>query len=58
MTNAPTTIGVGATRTYFGAACAPDGGDNAWAYFNGKLDDIRIYNRALSQSEITYLATH
>ena len=26
--------------------------------FNGKLDDIRIYNRALSQSEVTYLATH
>jgi hypothetical protein len=26
--------------------------------FNGKLDDIRIYNRALSQSEISYLATH
>jgi len=25
---------------------------------NGKLDDIRIYNRALNQSEITYLATH
>jgi len=27
-------------------------------FFNGKLDDIRIYNRALSQEEITYLATH
>jgi len=26
--------------------------------FVGKLDDIRIYNRALAQSEITYLATH
>jgi len=26
--------------------------------FYGKLDDIRIYNRALSQSEITYLASH
>ena len=26
--------------------------------FIGNLDDIRIYNRALSQSEITYLATH
>jgi hypothetical protein len=24
----------------------------------GKLDDIRIYNRALTQQEITYLATH
>jgi hypothetical protein len=27
-------------------------------FFNGKLDDIRIYNRALTQDEITYLATH
>lgn len=26
--------------------------------FKGCLDDIRIYNRALSQSEVTYLATH
>jgi hypothetical protein len=30
----------------------------AYDAFNGKLDDIRIYNRALSQEEITYLATH
>lgn len=27
-------------------------------YLTGKLDDIRIYNRALTQAEITYLATH
>ena len=27
-------------------------------YFIGKIDDIRFYNRALSQSEVTYLATH
>ena len=26
--------------------------------FTGRIDDIRIYNRALTQSEITYLATH
>ena len=26
--------------------------------FNGNLDDIRIYNRTLTQSEVTYLATH
>jgi hypothetical protein len=25
---------------------------------NGKIDDIRIYNRALSQTEISYLAIH
>jgi hypothetical protein len=27
-------------------------------FFNGKIDEIRIYNRALNQTEITYLATH
>ncbi len=27
-------------------------------WFNGKLDDIRIYNRALTQEEITYLANN
>ena len=32
--------------------------DILYKKFIGKIDDIRIYNRALSQSEITYLATH
>jgi uncharacterized protein (TIGR02145 family) len=33
--------------------------NNSSGYFwNDKLDDIRIYNRALTQAEITYLATH
>jgi hypothetical protein len=27
-------------------------------FINGKLDDIRIYNRALSASEVAYLAAH
>jgi len=27
-------------------------------YFQGKIDDIRVYNRLLNQQEITYLATH
>jgi hypothetical protein len=27
-------------------------------FWNGQIDDARIYNRALTQSEITYLATH
>jgi hypothetical protein len=27
-------------------------------YFKGSLDDVRIYNRGLTQTEITYLATH
>jgi hypothetical protein len=31
---------------------------NSGEYFTGIIDDIRIYNRVLTQSEITYLATH
>ena len=27
-------------------------------YYKGKLDDVRIYNRVLSQSEISYLSTN
>ena len=27
-------------------------------YFNGKIDDIRFYNRSLNETEIAYLATH
>ena len=27
-------------------------------FWNGFIDDIRIYNRPLTQSEVTYLATH
>lgn len=29
-----------------------------WRTFQGDLDEIRIYNRVLTQTEITYLATH
>ena len=29
------------------------GGNNIWGeYFKGKIDEVRIYNRALSQGEI------
>src|SRR5207248_324381 len=29
------------------------GGNNVWGeYFNGVLDEVRVYNRALSQAEI------
>jgi hypothetical protein len=31
---------------------------NLFRFFNGKIDDIRIYNRSLSQNEISYLASH
>jgi hypothetical protein len=33
-----------------------NGGRCDW--FGGKIDDLRLYNRALTPSEITYLATH
>ena len=29
-----------------------------WDPFDGSIDDVRLYNRALTQQEITYLATH
>jgi len=31
------------------------GGDSGRVYFNGKIDDARIYNRALSASEVLQL---
>ncbi len=37
----------------FGRAFSPSG---TLAQFNGSIDDFRIYNRALTQSEITYLS--
>ena len=30
---------------------------NNWMYFNGRMDDIRLYSRVLTQSETTHLAT-
>lgn len=31
------------------------GSDEQWSYFNGVIDDIRIYNRALTHAEVTAL---
>jgi hypothetical protein len=33
------------------------GGHDYWT-FNGVIDEVRIYNRAITPSEITYIATH
>jgi hypothetical protein len=44
--NNPTTIG-----GFFGA-CSPPNGEN---FFSGKIDDIGVWNRALTQQEITAL---
>ena len=49
-------INNGTTSTVIGSAQGPYFGQTD--SFQGKLDDIRIYNRVLTQSEITYLATH
>ena len=40
------------SATYFGLSISPAGVDNG---FNGLLDDIAIYNRALSEQEISQL---
>jgi hypothetical protein len=29
--------------------------DGTWDYFNGTIDDVRIYNRALSRTEVQQL---
>ena len=36
----------------------PGGVGSLYSFFQGNMDDIRIYNRVLSPTEITYLATH
>ena len=40
------------SATYFGLSISPAGVDNG---FNGQIDDIAIYNRALSEQEISQL---
>ena len=55
MGNAPSQLGNQATRTYIGASCGPDGLDDAWSHFKGEIDDVLLYNRALSANEISEL---
>ena len=50
--NASKPFSFNGTRTLGARNNAEDG------FYVGSLDDVRIYNRALIQSEITYLATH
>jgi hypothetical protein len=54
---------VNGKKLVFGSTVSIDGmtfykGDGNGTPFNGKIDDVRIYNRILTQKEITYLATH
>ena len=54
------TFGTGTTRYGFlgigSEATELNGRPNATGYFDGELDDVHIYSRALSQAEIAYLA--
>jgi hypothetical protein len=52
-TNANAGGGCSASNLYFGADIF-----SLVELFDGSLDDIRIYNRALSASEVAYLAAH
>jgi uncharacterized protein (TIGR02145 family) len=54
ISNSNNTIG----RYYTIGQCIDWGTPTIVQAFNGKLDDIRIYNRALTQEEISYLAGH
>ena len=54
---------VSGKKFIFGGVVSENGlaffsGDSNATPFNGSLDDIRIYNRALSASEVAYLASH
>ena len=50
-----TTFPTHLNSTFIGVSKFPSGFEG---FFNGHIDDIRIYNRVLAQEEITYLATH
>ena len=52
VTSNPSSLIVNAHKLYFGKSFQPD---NFNEYFNGKIDDVRIYNRALSEVEIQEL---
>lgn len=58
LVNSNTTAGTICNSTnpiYIGAEVT---NGTLWRFFNGKIDDIRIYNRVLTQSEIEFLATN
>jgi hypothetical protein len=52
----PTQVGTIANRTVLGGAVGLSGGP-IWARFIGEIDEFRIYQRNLSQSEISFLAS-
>ena len=56
----PASIGPYANETVIGAAVGPFPNLNTTIsyFYQGKLDDLRLYNRVLTQAEITYIGTH
>lgn len=55
--NLPKT-GALSTDNTVAAAIGRNGSDTAGGYFNGKIDDVRIYNRALTATEVEDLYDH
>ncbi len=53
----PESIGNTAEKTVIGASVGPVGVNNTYNYFNGSLDDIGIWNRALTADEVQQLYT-
>jgi hypothetical protein len=51
----PTNLGNQSNTTFFGARGANHAGLSIAGFYDGKLDDIGIWNRALTQQEITNL---
>ncbi len=55
-TTIPHSIKIGSNTVPFRIGASSNSSANSFC--NGLIDDVRIYNRALTQSEISYLATH
>jgi hypothetical protein len=49
----PNTTGNSANKTIFGAGVGPNNPNGVYNYYSGLLDDIGIWNRALTQQEIS-----
>jgi hypothetical protein len=57
LTNTNTKIAATTLKTYIGARSTSDNsGPDTTTFFTGMLDEIRLYNRALSAGEAAYLA--
>ncbi|MEK6873984.1 MAG: LamG domain-containing protein [Nanoarchaeota archaeon] len=58
QTDTTTTKGQGVLST-LNPATVWLGGNSYWGeYFNGEIDEVRVYNRTLTDQEVSYLYTH